>query len=422
MAKEMTEEFKTLNTTPGGNILKTPSKSAGPNGEMNYGHWLNIRKDWLVNLYGSEDAYPKTTTELLQVLKDFRDNDPNGNQQKDEMPFAQWVWSADFILSMWGVKDNYGTEAKNLALDNDGKVFFWLTHDRAKQASTFWRDVTRRETGLIDLSIQNQYDNGYAKFKTHINKGNVGCFWWNGLEEPDFSEELLKKYMPIPFPTANYPDDGLNLPKAVNPGGQAVSVGGGGKVVSTTCANIPALMRYLDYFYTDEGIMLGNWGAPTNGLYKKNADGSYTITTTDTAKAKKEAPAYTIGIPQISGLSKKVVMQGKETEYTRYKAKAAEVYSKAHLENPVTVVPSVPLTSSDLAKLRKFEPVQAEGSALSAYVDDWYKMENWVTWAQGIEKKGVKEYVKFFQGIYDKYKSSIKTSADRVREFQAASK
>lgn len=48
-------------------------------------HVVYMRKDWLDKL-GLE--IPKTVDEYLQVLLAFRDRDPNGNGQKDEIPFS----------------------------------------------------------------------------------------------------------------------------------------------------------------------------------------------------------------------------------------------------------------------------------------------------------------------------------------------
>ena len=51
---------------------------------MCYFRWW-INKNWLEKL---NLAVPTTTEELKNVLIAFRDNDPNGNGQKDEIPLS----------------------------------------------------------------------------------------------------------------------------------------------------------------------------------------------------------------------------------------------------------------------------------------------------------------------------------------------
>ena len=66
-------------TAPDGNIYAI-SHSTG--GDAAHGYF--IRQDWLGQL-GLET--PKNVDELYTVLKAFENNDPNGNGQKDEIPY-----------------------------------------------------------------------------------------------------------------------------------------------------------------------------------------------------------------------------------------------------------------------------------------------------------------------------------------------
>lgn len=66
-----------------GNIYGMPSYSTTIDSSSALGMWIN--KNWLDNL-GLE--VPRTTEDLYQVLLAFRDGDPNGNGQKDEIPLV----------------------------------------------------------------------------------------------------------------------------------------------------------------------------------------------------------------------------------------------------------------------------------------------------------------------------------------------
>lgn len=79
-------------TSPDGNIYTVPYFLQ--NDGNTYHHKAYINNDWLNKLGLS---IPKTTEELYKVLKEFSDKDPNGNNQKDEIP-------------MIGATNGYGTQ------------------------------------------------------------------------------------------------------------------------------------------------------------------------------------------------------------------------------------------------------------------------------------------------------------------------
>lgn len=86
---------------PDGHIYSCPQLNK-TEGNLIHHYWIN--KTWLDNL-GLEA--PTTVDELYDVLVAFRDNDPNGNGQKDEIPYC--VVGKDYphrmfydLLGSWG--------------------------------------------------------------------------------------------------------------------------------------------------------------------------------------------------------------------------------------------------------------------------------------------------------------------------------
>jgi putative aldouronate transport system substrate-binding protein len=94
--KEVWDVVKANDPTGQGKIYYIP-------GVVDYGRYASmIRKDWLDKL-GLQ--MPKTQDEYVKVLEAFRDKDPNGNGQKDELPTggrgeARWM---DHLFAMYGV-------------------------------------------------------------------------------------------------------------------------------------------------------------------------------------------------------------------------------------------------------------------------------------------------------------------------------
>ena len=103
--------------------------------------WINA--SWLKKL---NLEMPKTAEELSEVLRAFRDKDPNGNYQKDEVPLTFiGMWELRFLGHAYGIIDNdYYVTAK------DGVVTSSLTSEENRAFLT-WLHTLWSE-GLLDQS------------------------------------------------------------------------------------------------------------------------------------------------------------------------------------------------------------------------------------------------------------------------------
>jgi len=104
-----------------------------------------IRKDWLDKL---GLAVPTNQAEYVEALKAFRDRDPNGNGQKDELPttgreFGKWM---DHLFYMYDVAMTGGG---NPAFDvYDGEITYSAVTPNMKAALIFIRDLYKEK--LLD--------------------------------------------------------------------------------------------------------------------------------------------------------------------------------------------------------------------------------------------------------------------------------
>lgn len=108
---------------------------------------LFINKQWLDNL-GLE--VPTTTEEYYQVLKAFKENDANGNGDKDdEIPvtFQKYWLGYDFqeLFGAWGIQ---GVRNKGETTIRDGQLYFHPVEDAYRQALTYFH--TLYIEGLMD--------------------------------------------------------------------------------------------------------------------------------------------------------------------------------------------------------------------------------------------------------------------------------
>lgn len=401
---------KALNYMSDGKLYTLPSKTNRAD-YTNYDHFLVINKAWLDTL-GLD--VPKTMTEFLEVMREFRDGDPNGNNQKDEIPFGQWNWGAGMILQSWGCHVGAG----NLGIDNSYKVYFPLTTPNAKAACQFWYDFLN-EGGLMDGSITGKNASGsWTEWQSHIKTGNVGCFQWSYLSPDRFPIDLLEDFVAMPVPTANFKNSSLNLPKAVNPYN---SIPTRGKIIFTkACSSVPALLRYFDYLYTDDGIMVGNYGDPSNGLYTKLKNGNYKLTEKGEVafSGLKHAPGWTMGLPEATAMINIKIEDSVKADtkrHTDWVNKTKAMYKKANQDTPALRMPSLMLTSDEIVKLRKFSddfPSSGTAGLMSFYVQSKKNdLENWVTNVNGLEAKGLSGYVALYQKVVDRNKAYIKAWA-----------
>lgn len=394
-----------LNQSSDGKIYTLPSKVATT---VDYSsHYLNINKKWLDNL-GLD--VPETTAEFLEVLRAFRDDDPNGNGQKDEIPFALWNWSAKFIYSFFGI---HMEDKTGIGLDQTGKAYFAHTlSGNARSALEYWNLIVTESADkpqgerLMDTTIVGKSDGYYSAFRQQVNEGKVGCFWWSYFNATYINKEILGDYIPIPYPTSGLTNAQYKLPGAAQPYASVPTKGA--FIITKKCTSVPALLRYMDYLYTDEGIMLCNYGPESEGLYKKNADGSYTLTAKGTSdNAKQVAPISSFG-PSINTLSVKLTVPSNEEKiYNDYVAKANEVYEKAHKENKVVYFTDFQKTADEIVSLRKFEYFWDKGGFAGRYVNGADKLTDYTSWVNELNQKGLTQYIKIYQGVVDRNKQYI---------------
>ena len=97
-------------TSPDGHIYSFPS--VGQKGEYNFTGIPWINASWLENLNLS---MPTTPEEFVSVMHAFRDNDPNQNGKKDEIPMLlAGDFELNYLFSFFGIdEESYFQVNKN---------------------------------------------------------------------------------------------------------------------------------------------------------------------------------------------------------------------------------------------------------------------------------------------------------------------
>ncbi|WP_127582585.1 extracellular solute-binding protein [Paenibacillus koleovorans] len=226
------ESWKSGRVSKDGKIYGIPGENPVTNGTVVY-----MRKDWLDKL-GLK--VPKTVEEYVNVLKAFRDNDPNGNGKKDEIPFsgrAKFSHTGHFF------------GAYDVPIDGwrmvSGKLTPNFVRPEMKEALKVYKMLYDEK--LLDNEFITQPGNVWDN---KIVTGQVGM-WAHAATYPDTWLTRLKQNVPNA--------EIILVPAPVGPSGKPGGIFAAGSSVSDFVWTIPKnaknpeeIIKFLDWFYSPE--------------------------------------------------------------------------------------------------------------------------------------------------------------------------
>lgn len=231
------------------------------NGPRTRAIWIN--EEWLekCNL-----EMPTTLEEFYDMLIAFKNCDWNGNGAMDEYPIA---WNSgrdvDMFSSFAGIFGcaTLGSASGWFDLDAEGNTRFYPISDRYKEMLSFLNKLWKE--GLIDTDSLTQSS---AQLIVKADDGLVGvCPVLNG---PYFLGNDAANFVAMPALTNAWGERmWTNANNCVQ--------GFGTAAITCNCENPEAALRWLDYFYSDDGVILLMYG--TEGYtfeYDENGKPVYT--------------------------------------------------------------------------------------------------------------------------------------------------
>ncbi|WP_164821803.1 extracellular solute-binding protein [Paenibacillus koleovorans] len=244
-------EYKVAGTLPDGNLYSLPLlQTTG-----NYANVaFSINKVWLDKL---NLKVPTNTDELYQVLKAFKDKDPNGNGKADEIPYSfynEQSYGLDPMLWNFGLMNDGQT---NVMVDK-GKVIFVPSDPRYYDYLVYLNKMYK--DGLIDPDGFVQKNADYvAKGK----KGVLGFFNHHSYDDIVVGTDKASEYIDI-LPMKDKSGNILALGNKV-PGDFVYDA----FVVTKKAQNPEALVRLYEYFNSSfDSRMLFSFG-PENVVWSK---------------------------------------------------------------------------------------------------------------------------------------------------------
>jgi len=237
---EQYPEIRSAITTPEGHIYAIPGIVSTGSGRTDK-RWIN--KAWLEKLNLEE---PKTTDELYNVLVAFRDEDPNGNGKPDEIPMtarnaAAGITIVNMMAGSFGLDLQLGY---NINVE-DGKVNIWSGDENHKEMLMYLNKLYTEK--LLDQEI---FSHKEAQYLAKQGSGNAGLFF----------DQTNNNFLPIQDQyVGTAPPAGPNgdqMQSAVAP----VPRDFGAFAITSVNKYPEATMRWIDYFYGDEGSTLLRFG------------------------------------------------------------------------------------------------------------------------------------------------------------------
>ena len=200
---ETVPEAKMFASDLDGHVWQIPSDYGAASGaQWSSGQNMMINKTWLDKL-GLE--MPKTWDELTEVLTAFKNEDPNGNGEADEVPMLinqlgtvgfGW-WSPFLLLNGTGQNTQVitGAGAQGIYV-KDGKIGNWMLSDNFRQVIEYYHSLI--EAGLMPADVLTRDASlNTADINSDGKTAKVGLiFGWNTGNFGDLRDEYVSMEVP----------------------------------------------------------------------------------------------------------------------------------------------------------------------------------------------------------------------------------
>lgn len=341
--------FKRTATAADGNIYFIPR-----NFENRFAEFFWIRQDWLDKL-GLE--VPKTVDELYTVLKAFREKDPNGNGEADEVPWFDRAGGKmpDEILYLWDSSLEF--------YPRDGHMVYEPLQENFK--------VGMKEAikWYAEKLIDQEYFTGGAKRRDVLMSANQGGFTHDWSSASNYNKTLQEQYPGMNMVAIAPPADQNGVVKE-----RTQNYPGVGWGISSMAKDPVTLIKFFDFFFTEEGQNFQDWGI--EGMSYEVVDGKKQLK--EDFLAQEGTPIgllrgigarYRVGYPS--------TLEAELSTYTEFAKAAAELYQG----NPEWYGKDLPPYADGKLQLKFTEEESKEFGRIMSGITDYVsgQYQSWIT-------------------------------------------
>lgn len=241
-------------TAPNGNIYDLPEINDCYHCSMSQKLW--IYEPWLKKLNLS---MPTTTEELYQVLKAFKEKDPNGNGKADEIPLSgspkSWRSAVDaFLMNSFVYNSIFNKDNKHMFI-KDGKIDVAYNKPEWKDGLTYLHKLYAE--GLLSAESFTQDENQLKQIgedPSGVRLGAVaGGFQGIWTEIGGKSNRWLEYKAVQPLKGPNGVQYAAYDPFGFTPGSF---------IITKAAKNPEVAFRWADGLYSEEATLRANYGRP----------------------------------------------------------------------------------------------------------------------------------------------------------------
>lgn len=234
----------------------------------NFQQKMWVYKPWLDKL-GLD--IPTTTEGFYEMLKAFKENDPNGNGKADEIPLSgspnAWNSEVDgFLMNAFIYNDTINGDLIKHLYMNNGTVSAAFMQPEWKNGLTYLNKLMNE--GLINTEAFVQDQNQLKQIGNNAGDVILGAVPGGAVSVfANLSSEDKRWLGYVTIPPLKGPE-GAQFVDVLNSKG----ISGGKFVVSSTAKNPEAIMQWADSFYDDEVMMYATFGIEGKDWEKADAD------------------------------------------------------------------------------------------------------------------------------------------------------
>lgn len=257
-------------TSTDGKIYGLPNINDAYHTRHMYKAWINT--NWLTNL-GLK--VPTTTDEFYNVLKAFKEKDPNKNGLQDEIPMTGCNKSNAFEFAPYTFLMNSFVYFDSTFLEmNNGKVGFVANTDAYRKGIVYIKKLF--DEGLIDATSLTQTEDQFKQLGTNPDAQLVGvgsaALWWKflgyNIDTADKRADSYDALAPLKGP------DGVQYSPITS-----TAISNSVLLITNKCKNPEVAFKWCDGLYSEEvtersqfGVEGSNWVKAPEGTLGINKE------------------------------------------------------------------------------------------------------------------------------------------------------
>ncbi|MBQ6287908.1 MAG: extracellular solute-binding protein [Clostridia bacterium] len=352
------------------------------------GHFF-INKTWLDRL---KLPVPETVEQLTEVLRHFREDDPNGNGIQDEIPLEFTL--DDNTTGIYNLFSFFGLPLNEdyVYADKAGRVHFAPEEDAFFDTLSWLHQLYQEK--LLDIDFISQ---GGSIWAAKVNEGNTGMFSYWRLQNTALNPGVAGNYE-------------IMLP--VHAEGKAACLPRNMDIIEFGAAltkdnrNIEASLRWLDAQFETENMLVSQNG-PVGDTLIRREDGRYEVSYVPPDNELYQAVPVICG--QFFAPADYYASVYVPAAHRLEKAAYCDLYERSGVLEPIsaklltTVAPKTTDQSAETTRLKAKLKSLVDAEIVSM-VTQGVTEEGCAAFRESLKAGGSADYRQVYQQIYDRWK------------------